>query len=96
MIDERQSRRKGFEAIGPQQLRLRLRLRLEHRRGEYDGEVGREAEQWLLEQDAKAAAVERKRFQTLRCWAIVAGVTGTLAGVAAWIAAWPIIKGWLR
>ena len=91
MTDERQSWRKAFEALGPQQLRLRL----EHRRGEYDGEYGREAERWLLEQDAKAAAVERKRFRTLRCWAIVAGVTGTLAALAAWIAAWPIIKGWL-
>lgn len=91
MIDERQSWRKAFELIGPQTLRLRL----EHRRGEYDGDYGREAERWLQEQDAKATAVESKRFQTLRRWAIVAGVTGTLAAVAAWIVAWPIIKGWL-
>jgi hypothetical protein len=78
MTDERQSWRKAFEALGPQQLRLRL----EHRRGEYDGEYGREAERWLLEQDAKAAAVERKRFQTLRCWAIVAGVPGVKSGLS--------------
>ena len=47
---ERQRRREGFKKIGREQLRLRL----EHRRGEYDGEVGREAERWLLEQDVAA------------------------------------------
>jgi hypothetical protein len=58
MTDERESWRKAFEALGPQQLRLRL----EHRRGEYDGEYGREAERWLLEQDCQDC---RPRVQTI-------------------------------
>ena len=86
---ERQRWREAFEKIGREQLRLRLELR----RGEYDGEYGREAERWLLEQDAEAAATERKRFETLRCWTIVAGITGALAAIAAWIS---IIKEWIR
>jgi hypothetical protein len=40
--------------IGPAQLRLRL----EHRRDEFSAKYTREAEVWLLEQDAKVAAIE--------------------------------------
>jgi hypothetical protein len=89
---QRQNWREAFEKIGREQLRLRL----EHRRGEYDGEYGREAERWLFEQDAKVAAVERKRFRTIRRWTVLAGITGTLAAIAAWISAWPILKQWIR
>ncbi len=90
MADERQSWRKAFEMIGPEQLRLRL----EHRRNEFAPDYAREAEIWLLEKGAEAAAIERQRFQTIRTWAMIAGIAGVLAAVAAWIAAWPVIKEW--
>jgi hypothetical protein len=54
MVDERQNWRKAFEMIGPAQLRLRL----EHRRNEFAPEYAREAEIWLIEKDAEAAAVK--------------------------------------
>lgn len=91
MADERQSWRRAFEMLGPEQLRLRL----EFRRGEYSGEYGREAEKWLLEMDAKAATIELERFKTIRLWAIIAGVAGVAATIIALIAAWPVIKGWV-
>jgi hypothetical protein len=53
----------------------------------------REAEIWLLEKATEAAVIDRKRFQTILIWAIIAGV---LAAIAAWIAAWPVIKEWIR
>jgi hypothetical protein len=64
MPDERQNWRKAFELTGP----ALLRLRLEHRRNEFPPEYAREAEIWLLEQDAKVAAIERQRFQAIRRW----------------------------
>jgi hypothetical protein len=90
MPDERQNWR--FDMIGPAQLRLRL----EHRRNELPPEYAREAEVWLLEQDAKVAAIELQRFQTIRRWAIIAGVAGTVAAAAGLIAAWPVIREWIR
>jgi hypothetical protein len=81
MTDERQSWRKAFEMIGPAQLRLRL----EHRRLEMRPDYAREAEVWLLEKDAEAAAVERKRYETIRSWAIIAGIADVLAAIAGWI-----------
>ena len=66
MTGDRENRRKAFEMIG----RETLRLRLEHRRNEYDGEYGREAEIWLLEKDAEAVAIERQRFQKVLRWAM--------------------------
>ena len=66
MTGDRENWRKAFEMIGPETLRLRL----EHRRNEYHGEYGREAEIWLLEKDAEAVAIERQRFQKVLRWAI--------------------------
>ena len=83
---------KAFEMIGPETLRLRL----EHRRNEYHGEYGRAAEVWLLEKDAEATALDRKRFRKILGWAITAGVAGILGAIAAWVAAWPIMKEWFR
>lgn len=91
MNDERQSWRKAFEMLGPEQLRLRL----EFRRSEYSGEYGREAEKWLLEKDAEATAIELERFRTVRRWAIIAGVAGIAATIIGLIAAWPVVKSWL-
>jgi hypothetical protein len=92
MADQRQNWRKAFEMIGP----ATLRLRLEHRRNEFAPDYAREAERWLLEEDAKAAAIEKRRFRVVLVWAIVAGVGGVLGAIAAWIAAWPVIKEWIR
>jgi hypothetical protein len=83
MTRERESWRKAFAMIGPETLRLRL----ETRRGEYTGEYAREAEKWLLEKDAEAAAMDRRRFSTIRFWTIIAAVAGVIAAVAAIIAA---------
>jgi len=51
MTDERQNWRKAFEMLGPETLRLRVG------RNDFAGEYGREAEKWLLEKDAEAAAI---------------------------------------
>ena len=91
MSDERQNWRKAFEMIGPEQLRLRL----EHRRNEYTGDYGREAELWLFEKATEAAAIDRKRFQTIRRWAIIAGLAAIVVAITGLIAAWPIIKEWI-
>jgi hypothetical protein len=92
MSDQRQSWRRAFEMIGPAQLRLRLELR----RNEYAPDCAREAEIWLLEKESEAAAIERTRFETVRRWAIIAGVAAVVAAIAALIAAWPVIKDWIR
>jgi hypothetical protein len=92
MDSERANWRKAFEKIGPETLRLRL----EHRRAEYAGEYAREAEIWLLEKDAERAAVELRRFKTIRVWTIVAGVGGGIAAIAGLIAACPVIREWFR
>lgn len=89
---ECQNWRKAFEAIGPAQLRLQL----EHRRAEYGDAYTREAEVWLLEQDAKNAAIELKQFRKVLSWAIVAGVASVVAAIAGLIGAWPIVKEWIR
>lgn len=92
MSSEHQNWRKAFEKIGPAQLRLRL----EHRRTEFSPEYAREAEAWLLERDAEAAATELLRFRKILRWAIIAGVAGVLAAIPAWIAAWPVIREWFK
>jgi hypothetical protein len=90
VTSERESWRRAFEMIGPEQLRLRL----EFRRSEYSGEYGQEAERWLSEKAAEAARIERERFAVIRSWAIIAGVAGIAAAIAGGIAAWPVFKGW--
>jgi len=92
MDGERQSWRKAFEMIGPAQLRLRL----EHRRAEFSDEYAREAEIWLLEKDAQNTAIELKRFQIIRRWTVIAGFAGSVAAIASLIAAWPVIKEWIK
>jgi hypothetical protein len=78
--------------LGPEQLRLRL----EYRRNEYTGDYGREAEMWLFEKAAEAAAIERKRFQIIRLWSIIGGVAAVVAAITGLITAWPVIKEWIR
>jgi hypothetical protein len=91
MIDERQRWREAFEKLGPEQLRLRI----EHRPNEYAGDYCREAEKWLLEKATEAAAIERKRFETVRRWAVIGGVAAVVAAFAGLIAAWPVVKSWM-
>jgi hypothetical protein len=88
--NELESWRKAFEKTGPETLRLQLG------RNDYAGEYRQEAIKWLLEQDAKAAAIERERFQTMRRWTIIGVVVAAIAAIAALIAAWPVIKEWIR
>jgi hypothetical protein len=92
MTDERQNWRKAFEMLGPKTLRLRL----ESRRNEYAGDYGREAEVWLLEKAAEAAAIDQKRFQIVRCWSIIGGVAAVVAAIAGLIAAWPVTQSWFK
>ena len=90
--DERKKWREAFELNGPKLLRLRL----ETRRNEFGADYTREAEAWLREKDAEATAIEQRRFRKVLAWAITAGVMGILATIASWIAAWPVIKEWIR
>jgi hypothetical protein len=83
--------RQEFERLTPDSLRLRM----ETRAAQFSGEYARAAEDWLLEQQANADAIEAARFRSIRKWTILAAVAGTVAAVAAGIAAGPIVKGWL-
>ena len=84
MTNERQNWRKEFEMIGPETLRLRL----ETRRAEFSGECAREAEVWLLEQDAARARAENRRYRFILAVAII-------SAVAAIIAAVPVVTSWI-
>jgi uncharacterized membrane protein YdbT with pleckstrin-like domain len=88
--DELERWRKAFEKTGPETLRLQLG------RSDHTGEYRQEAIKWLLEQDARAATIERERFQTMRRWTIIGVVVAGIAAIAALIAAWPVIKDWIR
>ncbi len=87
MTDERW--RKGFEMTGPETLLLQLS------RNEFSGEYRQEAIKWVLEKGAKAAAIDRKRFQIIRRWTIIGGVAAVVVAIAGLIAAWPVIKEWI-
>lgn len=91
MQPEHEKYRQEFERLTPDHLRLRM----ETRAPTFAGEYARAAEEWLLEQQAKADAIEAAHFRSIRKWTILAAVAGTVAAVAAGIAAWPIVKGWL-
>jgi hypothetical protein len=80
--------RKGFEMTSPETLRLLLA------RNEYDGDLRQQAVKWLREHDKIAAAIERKRFQTMLRWTIIGVVLAGIAAIAAVIAAWPVVQGW--
>jgi hypothetical protein len=84
--------RKAFEKIGPDTLRLKLATTDVTLPTEYI----RCAEAWILEKDAEKTALESERYHKLSRWAITAGIAGILAAIAAWVAAWPIMKEWLR
>lgn len=89
--DQEAQWRKGFEKIGPDMLWLQL----VDTRIVSDTRYIRCAQAWILEKEAEKATIETKRFQKVLRWAIIASVAGVLAAIAAWVAAWPIIKAWL-
>jgi hypothetical protein len=66
---------KAFEMIGPEMLRLRMEMR----RGEYDGAYGRAAEEWLLKKKAESDRLEAARFRTIKRWAVIAAIAGIVA-----------------
>ncbi len=94
MTEERQNLRGFFETIGPP----KLRLILEHYPNLLPTEYVRDAVAWLLEKEAEAAvAIERDRWSRVLTWTtIVVATVGMVGSVAAWIAAWPIAKEWIR
>jgi hypothetical protein len=79
MPSELENWHKTFEMLGPETLRLRMEMR----RGEYDGAYGRAAEEWLLEQKAQSDRLEEARYRTIKHWTVIAGVGGAIAAVAA-------------
>jgi hypothetical protein len=83
MPTELENWHKAFEMIGPDTLRLRM----ETRRGEYDGEYGRAAEEWLLKKKAESDRLEAARFRAIKRWTIIAAIAGVVAAVAAVAAA---------
>jgi hypothetical protein len=74
---------KAFEMIGPETLRLRMEMR----RGEYDGAYGRAAEEWLLKKKAEFDRLEAACFRTMKRWTVIAAIAGIVAAVAAVAAA---------
>jgi hypothetical protein len=84
MTSEPANWHKAFETIGS----ACVRLQLETRRNEYPAEYTKEAYAWLREKEAEAAE------RSLLRWAIVAGAAAILGAIAAWIAAFPVIKEW--
>jgi hypothetical protein len=103
MTTEEDNWRKAFEMIGPDQLRLRL----ETRRPEYGPQYARAAEVWILEQDAKKAALEesreakkaaleRSRYRMNLGWTIAGFCVAAVAAIAAIISAVPVVRGFFK
>jgi hypothetical protein len=78
MASELENWHKSFEILGPETLRLRMEMR----RGEYDGAYGRAAEDWLLEKKKQSDRMEEVRFRTIKRWTVIAGVAGVIAAIA--------------
>jgi len=75
--------RKKFESQGVALTRLYLQMGITDRRENID------AQHWLAEQDRKNLRQVNRRYWWMLGFTIIAAVTGS-------IAAWPIIKEWLR
>jgi hypothetical protein len=81
---ERASWREACDMAG----RLRMRLRLEHRRNEFSPEHACEIESWLSDKekelsdkDKEARPTETRRSNTIRDWTIVAAWAGLVAAI---------------
>ena len=88
--------RAALDALDPEVVRIRL---MESRTGPgadirgfnvKGGCIPRShIEEWLIEQNKKAAAVDRSRYRKVLLWTVV-------AAVAALVAAWPVVEPWIR
>lgn len=82
--------RARFEAIGLSAIRRELAVGNSFYLP-IDAESQREAREWVVEK-----LDEGRRNKTIDDrWRLIIGSAGLVAAVAACIAAWPIIKGWL-
>jgi len=89
---EEESWQKAFEMIGPDQLRLRL----ESRRPEFSPQYARAAETWILEQDAKKAALEASRYRKILGWTIAGFFVALVAAIAAIVSAMPVVRDFFK
>lgn len=85
---EQVSWRNAFEMIGPDQLRLRIEIR----RAEISDQYARAAEAWIMEQEAKKAALEAGRYRKVLGWTIAGFVVALIAAFAAMVSAWPVLR----
>ncbi|MGA3064661.1 MAG: hypothetical protein ABSD90_15820 [Methylocystis sp.] len=74
--------------IGPDQLRLRIEIR----RAEISDQYARAAEAWIMEQEAKKAALEAGRYRKVLGWTIAGFVVALIAAFAAMVSAWPVLR----
>jgi hypothetical protein len=93
-MTEREKLRQAFQIIGP----LKLRFLLEHYPNEFPPNIFGDVVAWLRENEIdNAAAVERDRWSGILTWTTIVVVAVGVAGMlAAWTAAWPVAKGWIR
>ena len=89
---EQEGWRKAFEMIGPDQLRLRL----EARRDEFPPQYARAAEAWILQQDAKKAALEASRYRKILGWTMAGFFVALVAALAAAISAIPVVRDFFK
>jgi phage terminase Nu1 subunit (DNA packaging protein) len=68
-----------------------------------DDESREEARQWIAEEETKlarekleAAELETSRFETTLRWTKAGVIVAIIAAIAAVIAAWPVIKEWIK
>jgi hypothetical protein len=83
-----------FEGIGVEPIRRELAVgNVFYLHGP---EMRRQAQEWVVEQDAKLAEGTKsgRRIENIKYF--VALFVSVVAAVAAMIAAWPVIKEWLR
>jgi hypothetical protein len=80
--------RKKFESMGIDAVRLDLLPGFEGNERIPRGSERQEAFEWLVEEDGK-----QRRRETRHYWGIV--VLTAIAAIAACMAAWPIVEGWL-
>jgi hypothetical protein len=93
--------RKRFEGIGLDQIKRELAVGNAYYLS--DEQTRAAAEEWATEQEVREqdrigrlATVEAERFQSSRRWTIANFFVAIIAAIAAVIAAWPVLKGWLN
>ncbi len=93
-MTERPYLRQAYQIIAPPNLRFLL----EHYPDAFPPNIFGDAVAWLRENEAdNAAVVERDRWFRILTWTtIVVAAVGAVGALAAWTAAWPIAKEWIR